>query len=261
MDRPIRVVMFGSGPVLNHDARLFLYRLELHPEIELLAAICQAPSQSIWAVFKDLWSRRGLLAVPLMVAWLWGRIWHGIANPQLAFKLWRVLRGMGDRIRFVEDIHSDTVIEQLKSMKPDMGLVYGSPILRRELFETPAFGTLGIHHGKVPEYRGNKTTFWAMYNGEDTAGVTIQKINAGLDTGQIVKEGEVFVGSRTLGSVRRELEELGLELYIQAILDVKNGTASFRPQVGEKGRLYRNPKYNDLVRFWGMQLKRQFKRV
>ncbi len=260
MDRPIRVVMFGSGPALNHDARLFLSRLELHPEIELTAAFCQAPSQSIWAVFKDLLSRRGPLAIPLMVAWLWGRVWYAISHPRMAIKLQQVNRQLRDRIHFVEDIHSDDVLEKLRSIKPDLGLVYGSPILKRNLFELPAYGTLGIHHGKVPQYRGNKTTFWAMYNGEDKAGVTIQKINAGLDTGQIVKEGEVLVGGRSLGSVWRELEALGLELYVQAILEVKNGTASFRPQVGARGKLYRNPTVNDLLKFWALQLKRQFKR-
>jgi methionyl-tRNA formyltransferase len=98
-----------------------------------------------------------------------------------------------------------------------------------------ALGTLGIHHGKVPEYRGNKTTFWAMYNGEPVAGVTIQKVNKGLDTGSIVKTGQVNAYRRGYPSVVRELEALGLDLYIQAILDVKHGVAEFKPQTGNQG--------------------------
>jgi methionyl-tRNA formyltransferase len=132
--------------------------------------------------------------------------------------------------------------------------------LKPELFEKPRRGTLGIHHGKVPEYRGNKTTFWAMYNGEQVAGVTIQKVNAGLDTGTIVKEGEVTIGRRSQRTVWNELEALGLDLYIQAILEVKAGTATYRPQVGVKGRLYRNPKLGNLVNFWGKQFKRRLSR-
>jgi methionyl-tRNA formyltransferase len=113
----------------------------------------------------------------------------------------------------------------------------------------------------LPEYRGNKTTFWAIYNGEKSAGVTIQKINAGLDTGQIVKEGEVVIGRRSQRAVWRELEALGLDLYIQAILEVKDGTATFRPQLGQRGKLYRNPKPRDFLTFSMRQLKRRISRI
>jgi methionyl-tRNA formyltransferase len=99
-----------------------------------------------------------------------------------------------------------------------------------------------------------------MYNGEQVAGVTIQKVNAGLDTGTIVKEGEVTIDRRSQRAVWNELEALGLDLYIQAILEVKAGTATYRPQAGVKGRLYRNPKLGNLVNFWGKQFKRRLSR-
>jgi methionyl-tRNA formyltransferase len=128
------------------------------------------------------------------------------------------------------------------------------------LFEIPVLGTLGIHHGKVPEYRGKKTTFWAMFNGEKTAGVTIQKVNAGLDMGEIAKQGEVSIGRRSLRSVWNELEKLGLDLYLQAIVEVKQGTASYQPQVGKKGKLYRDPKLGDILTFWWKQFNRRHSR-
>jgi methionyl-tRNA formyltransferase len=167
---------------------------------------------------------------------------------------------MSDRIFWVHNIHTQEVLDHISRLRPDLGLIYGSPILKPELFEIPILGTLGIHHGKVPAYRGNKTTFWAMYNGEDVAGVTIQKINAGLDTGSIVKEGEVPIGRRSYSRVWNDLEALGLDLYIQAILEVKTGTASYRPQVGKKGKLYRNPKFKDFIVFWFRQAKRWLKK-
>jgi methionyl-tRNA formyltransferase len=149
------------------------------------------------------------------------------------------------------------VLDQVHALEPDLGLIYGSPILKPELFKIPNLGTLGIHHGKVPEYRGNKTTFWAMYNGEPVAGVTIQKVNQGLDTGSIVKTGEVKADRRPYQAVFRDLEALGLDLYIQAILEVKHGVAEFKPQSGVKGKLYRNPKLGDFLRFWSRQIQRR----
>ena len=163
------------------------------------------------------------------------------------------MKRLSDRIYFVRDIHAQEVLGRVCALAPDLGLIYGSPILKPELYEIPALGTLGIHHGKLPEYRGKKTTFWAMYNGEQTAGVTIQRVNADLDTGEIALQGKVPIGHRSQQAVWKELETLGLDLYIQAILEVKQGTASYRPQVGKKGKLYRDPKLCDTLTLWRKQ--------
>jgi len=259
--RPIRVVMFGSGPTLTHDARQFLCRLEERPQIAFLGAFCQAESQSLAAVVKDLWRRRGVLALPLLLAWLANSTTRILFHPRQEAALNQKLVEMSERIHFVTDIHADTVLAQVKALQPDLGLIYGSPILMPKLFKIPKLGTLGIHHGKVPQYRGNKTTFWAMYNGEEVAGVTIQKINAGLDAGSIVREGEVRIGGRSQRAVWRELEALGLDLYIEAILAVWAGTAIYRPQTGPKGKLYRNPRPVDFLHYWLRRLRRRLSKA
>jgi len=259
LDRPIRVVMFGSGPELNPDAKQFLCKLEEHPEIELLGAFCQAEGQSTAAVFTDLWRRRGLLSVLLFTAGVFKKGFRYVFDPQEVFMFKYKLKSMENRVHFIPNIHAPQVLELVKSLDPDLGLIYGSPILKPELFEIPKLGTLGIHHGKVPEYRGNKTTFWMMYNGEEYAGVTIQKVNKGLDTGIIVKTAEVKAYRRAYQTVFHELEALGVELYIHAILEVKHGVAEFKPQSGTKGKVYRNPKPGDFLHFWGRQLKRRLR--
>jgi len=257
VNRPIRVVMFGSGPELNQDAKQFVCRLEEHPEIEFLGAFCQAQSQSLRAVFIDLWKRRSWLAFPLFAISVINKAMRFLLHPREEIVLQRSLEKISDRIHFVTNIHAQNVLEQVCALNPDLGLIYGSPILKPELFEIPGLGTLGIHHGKVPEYRGNKTTFWAMYNGESVAGVTIQKVNRGLDTGSIVKTGEVSTQGRAYQAVVHELETLGLDLYMQAILEVKHGTAEYKPQSGVKGKPYRNPKPGDFLKFWGRQIRRR----
>jgi folate-dependent phosphoribosylglycinamide formyltransferase PurN len=257
-NRPIRVVMFGSGPQLTHDARQFLYQVEAHPEIMLLGAFCQAESQSLAAMFMDLWRRRGLLAFPLFIAAITSEAVRNLQYPRSETALRKGLKQISGRLHFVKEIHAQEVLDCVRALEPDLGLIYGSPILKPKLFEIPKLGTLGIHHGRLPEYRGNKTAFWSIYNGEPVAGVTIQKINEGLDTGSIVKEGVVSIGRKSYPAVIRELEELGLQLYIEAILEVKHATAAYRPQPQTKGKLYRNPKLNDFIHFWFKQTRRRF---
>jgi methionyl-tRNA formyltransferase len=99
-----------------------------------------------------------------------------------------------------------------------------------------------------------------MYHGEKTAGVTIQRVNAGLDTGDVVRAGEVPIGRRSLHTVWQELEALGFDLYLQAIVDVKRGTAHYRPQLGKKGPLYHDPTASDILKFQCRQLRRRLRK-
>jgi folate-dependent phosphoribosylglycinamide formyltransferase PurN len=257
----IRVVVFSSGPVLERGVKQFLLRLAKHPEIELVGVFVQSKNRSYSFVIKDLWRRRGLLAIPLLGLQFLKRAAEFLADPGAERTMGRVLAGLSNRIQHVPDIHAVEVLEQLRALKPDLGLIYGSPILKPVLFEIPALGTLGIHHGKMPEYRGKKTTFWAAYNGEETAGVTIQRINAGLDTGSIVKQGEVPIGNRSLNAIWNELERLGLDLYLQAILEVKQGTAGYKSIPGIRGKVYRDPKLVHILRFWRQRFTSRFKKT
>jgi folate-dependent phosphoribosylglycinamide formyltransferase PurN len=254
---PLRVVLFGGGPRIEHAARRLLVRLEDHPEIELVGAFCQTGGTSSGAIVRDLVRRRKLLAGPLLGALLLTTATRNVRHPVREARLRRRLRSIRARIHYVRDIHATETLAAVRAARPDLGLVYGSPILKPELFEIPSAGTLGVHHGTLPRYRGKKTTFWEMYHDEPTAGVTIQLINRGLDTGQIVKEGSVRVGARSRTEVWRRLEDLGLDLYLEAILAMKAGTARPRPQEGERGPLFRDPPVSLVIALAIRQLRRK----
>lgn len=169
------------------------------------------------------------------------------------------MRHIEDRLHFAADLHGPSVLSQVRSIQADLGLVYGGPILRPELYEQPRLGTLGIHHGLTPGYRGKKTTFWAMYHEEKHVGVTIQKIGGGLDRGDVVAEARIPVGAAPLPVVSARLEKRGINLYMQAIEEVRQGTATFRPQPEGTGVLYRDPSFSDVARFWGRYVRRLLK--
>jgi methionyl-tRNA formyltransferase len=152
----------------------------------------------------------------------------------------------------VPDVHAPEVLERVRAASPDLGVVYGGPILKPVLFSLPRLGTLGIHHGRAPEYRGKKTTFWEMYHGERSAGITIQRLSPGIDTGDIVLRGEVEIGRKGYSRVWREVEAVGRRVFLEAILDVRRGTAQYLPQDIRLPRtpLYKQPMPQDIVRLW-----------
>jgi glycosyltransferase involved in cell wall biosynthesis len=249
LGRPIRVVLLTSGPSLDPGARELLVRLEAHPDVDVVAVLWESAGTTASDVLRDLWRRRRWLA-PLVFALDRLRLaarW--LRAPRRELRGRRALRGLAERIRVVPDLHDPRVAAELAALQPDLGLSYGSPILRPAIFSLPSRGSLGIHHGRLPAYRGKKTAFWAMLRGESEAGVTIQRLNAKLDGGEIVREGAVAIGRRSHGAVWRRLEALGLDLYLEAILAVGDGTARFEPPRGTKGPLFRDPTARDLARY------------
>jgi len=205
-------------------------------------------------VLHDTFSRRKALAVPVLAMAAAGHVMRYLSSPRSMQRLSGCIRQIAPRIRVDPDIHSEPVRRAVEELAPDLGLVYGGPILKPELFEIPRLGTLGIHHGKLPEYRGKKTTFWALYNREREAWVTIQKINAGLDTGSILAEGRVPAHGRSLRAVWSNLEELGLELFTTTVVNYGKGKIQTQEPAGKKGKLYRDPRTSDLLRYFFRRL-------
>lgn len=254
--RPIRVVLF-SGAYLDGPALSFAAALEAHPSVELLEVLCQAPAAGWQYRFRELWKRRGILTATVVFRDSLGAALRFLRDPRGALARRRVARQIARKVLTVPDLHAPEIILRVRDWKPDLGAVYGAPILRQGLFGIPALGTFGIHHGRVPNYRGRKTTFWEIYNGEKVAGVTIQRIDAGIDTGEVIKAGEVLIGKKGYGRVERETQVLGQRLFVEAILDARAGVTTGVPQPAVKGRHYGQPNAAHFLRLWLRVLGRQ----
>jgi methionyl-tRNA formyltransferase len=261
LDHPIRVVVFTGGHPLDRAVQRFVCRLAEHAEVDLVGVVSQSESSDLRQRIRGQYRRRGMLGTAaVLMHEVNARLW-ALRQPRSSGIIRRQIASLAGRIHFAPDIHAPDILSLTAALQPDLGLIYGGPILTPALFGIPRLGTLGIHHGKVPAYRGKKTIFWSVFNGERTAGVTIQRVNAGIDAGHVVKEAEVEIGAKSLGQVRRELEDIGIDLYVDAVVEMRQGTARPRPQSGTKGRLYRDPRFSDLVRFYGRDVKRRWTRL
>lgn len=251
LDRPIRVVFFG-GRYLQPVEAQFAAMLDEHPEVELVLGVCEGDGFGFSSRLRDLWRRRGWLAPAIVIANAPGALARFLLHPRATLSWRRRTAQVLQKFVSVPDVHAPEVLAQVRAAAADLGVIYGSPILKPELFEIPPLGTLGVHHGRVPQYRGKKTTFWEIYHGERVAGVTIQRVERGIDTGAVVRAGEVEIGCHGYGRVWDEVQALGCQLYLQAILDYKHGCARAVPQDpgARRGPLFRQPTVHDLVRYW-----------
>lgn len=120
----------------------------------------------------------------------------------------------------------------IKNLKPDLIVViaYGK-IIPQEILNIPTFGCINIHASLLPKYRGAACLNAPILNGDAETGITIMKMEAGLDTGPILRQAKIKLsGTETLKDVHARLAELGAELLVPTLLDFIGGKIKPRVQ-------------------------------
>jgi hypothetical protein len=152
------------------------------------------------------------------------------------------------RVLKVVDIHARETIDDVRAFQPHVGLSLAAPILRRELFAIPAVGTVNLHKGKVPDYRGMPPAFWELWNDEESVGCTVHWVDDRLDTGEVAAETVVEREKySTFRGLQLRLDEIGVELMRHVIGEIFKGMRPATPQ-RPGGRTYRKPTLADLAR-------------
>src|ERR1700744_2814141 len=123
-------------------------------------------------------------------------------------------------------------IAQLKELNPDLMVVvaYGQ-ILPQAMLDLPLHGCVNVHTSLLPKYRGAAPIQWAIANGDAETGVTIMKMDAGLDTGPILSMRTTpILPTDDSATLHDRLAQLGAELLIETIPGYVAGRIIPRPQ-------------------------------
>jgi len=121
---------------------------------------------------------------------------------------------------------------QLTGLKPDAIVVVGyGRIIPQWMIDLPRFGNLNVHASLLPKYRGAAPIQWAIAQGEKATGVTTMRIDAGLDTGDILLQSELPIGREdTSVSVAPKLAAMGADLMVDTLNQLCAGTLHAKPQ-------------------------------
>ena len=120
----------------------------------------------------------------------------------------------------------------LVGWEPDVLVVvaYGL-ILPRSVLEIPRLGCVNVHASLLPRWRGAAPVERALLAGDETTGVTIMRMEEGLDTGPILLQRAVAIDSHDTGATLRDkLAEMGVPLLLEALQGLADGTLHPRPQ-------------------------------
>ena len=133
-------------------------------------------------------------------------------------------------------IRDPECVEELRKYQADVMVVIAfGQILPKSILEMTPYGCINVHASLLPKYRGAAPIQWAVINGDPYTGVSTQRMDEGVDTGDIILEEKVEIRpDETGGSLFDRLAEVGAELCVKTIEAIENGTAVYTPQDNSK---------------------------
>lgn len=210
----MRTVFLGTAELARHS----LQALVRSPQVELLGVVSQ----------PDKAKGRQLRQVPSAVK---------VEALKHSLPVWQPSL-----------LRKDTrLIEHLNCLDIDVIVVaaYGQ-ILPASVLEIPKFGCVNVHTSLLPRYRGAAPIQWAILNGDRETGVTIMKMDEGLDTGDILTQMKTPIHPiETGGELHDRLAELGANLLVDTLPKYLRGNLSPDPQDPEKATYARKLSKSD----------------
>ena len=131
-----------------------------------------------------------------------------------------------------EKIRAPEVHQHLEKLAPDFIVIiaYGQ-IIPARLLPIPKYGWINLHASLLPKYRGAAPINWAIVNGETRTGLTTMRINAGMDTGDILLQREMDIGpAEAAPELAARMSEAGAPLMEETLRGIAAGTIGPRPQ-------------------------------
>jgi methionyl-tRNA formyltransferase len=121
---------------------------------------------------------------------------------------------------------------RLAAIKPEAIVVVGyGRIIPQWMLELPRLGNLNLHASLLPKYRGAAPIQWAIARGETVSGVTTMRIDAGLDTGDILLQKEIPIArDDTAETLAPRMAAVGAGLMVETLYGLQAGTIQPRPQ-------------------------------
>lgn len=149
----------------------------------------------------------------------------------------------------VPDLHASESLSIIEGLRPDLAVIAGTYILNESVFALPQYGSINLHSGKVPEFRGAAPAFWELYNGETAVGVTIHRVVASLDAGPVLAQEMFPLNSAPEEDPLTYIEQFkrevllpnGVRMLVETVRALAEGRAKEIPQNQAVARTFSTP--------------------
>src|SRR5579859_1982544 len=131
-----------------------------------------------------------------------------------------------------ERVRRPEAVEHLRALAAQAMVVVGyGQIIPQSVIDLAPLGIINVHASLLPKYRGAGPIQWAIINGETRTGVTTMRIDAGLDTGDMLLKAETTIGpEETAVELGQRLAVMGADLLVKTLDGLARGTIRPEPQ-------------------------------
>jgi peptidoglycan/xylan/chitin deacetylase (PgdA/CDA1 family) len=145
-------------------------------------------------------------------------------------------------IAITDDIHSTDSLRFARRRRADLGVVYGTRILKPSLYGIPRNGSINIHKRRVPEYRGGGPIgLWELLDNAADIGITVHRVAERVDAGAVVAATTIPIHQfDSLRSLELKADAVGDDLLVEAITAFAAGVVREMPQPSA-GRTFKTP--------------------
>jgi methionyl-tRNA formyltransferase len=149
----------------------------------------------------------------------------------------------------VDSVNSNECLAYLKSINPDLVLVNGTRIISRKILNEIPCLFINSHVGITPEYRGVHGAYWALVNNDiENCGVTVHKIDEGIDTGAVIIQKKVNVTGKDNFVTYPYLQfASAIELLLEVIENFQKGDLNFYKKESVSCNLYSHPTFTEYI--------------
>jgi len=162
-----------------------------------------------------------------------------------------------------ERIRRPEAVEHLRLLNAEMGVIVGyGQIIPQAVLDLAPGGFINVHASLLPKYRGAAPIQWAIANGEVRTGVTTMKIDAGLDTGDILLKAETPIGpEETASELSQRLAQIGAGLLVETLERLGKGDLVAQKQNSAEATYAPILKKEDGLIDWRVPAKAVFDRI
>jgi methionyl-tRNA formyltransferase len=246
-----RVVVLCSA---NHLGSLLVLNGLLRSRKAEVVGIVSSSSVSIsrkgWRIVRKTGWRFPALGLLQKIAQSAALLWSRLAGSGGLRSRKRVAREEKIPLLSVKDINTEDAVRALRALEPDVIVsAFYNRYLRQEALSVPRIACLNMHPGPLPEYRGTMVYFWVLQNGERESAATIHVMDAGIDTGPVLRRRSFpLEDGWTQLQVLEKASLTGVELLeeIFGTLTRESVARMEREEGGEDARHYSVPRTEDV---------------
>ena len=147
-----------------------------------------------------------------------------LSKRYLKKNIYKSFKNKKFKCQIINKVNSKKVYDRIKKDKIDINLIAGFPyIFKNKLINSSRFGTMNLHAGRLPQYKGGSPLNWQIINNEKKIGVSIIKVNEKIDSGELLAISNFKISPKdNIISVTKKAEGEFLKIIKKSIKNLIN---------------------------------------